>query len=176
MMALFFATHGAVLPRHINQPRRRNAKMTRGLISFAMLLGALLLATTSHARDTTLMLSIEEAMNSPAAREQLDPNIRFYFADAPHGEVITQHGNFVTNKKTNAFNKSDEAACQWVMLSALISLQDRVKAEGGNAVINIESYYKRQSMASRSEYECHAGAIMAGVALRGDVVTLNGAE
>ena len=58
------------------------------------------------------------------------------------------------------------------MLSALISLQDRIKAEGGNAVVNIESFYDRQPMASNTEYECHAGAIMAGVALRGDVVTL----
>lgn len=150
--------------------------MTRGLLSVGMLVGALLLAAPSHARDTTHMLSIEEAMNTPAARERLDPDIRFFFADTPYDEVITEHGNFVTNKKTNAFNKSDEEACQWVMLSALISLQDRVKAEGGNAVINIESYYKRQPMASSSEYECHAGAIMAGVALRGDVVTLSGAE
>ncbi|MCE8034123.1 excinuclease ATPase subunit [Billgrantia tianxiuensis] len=150
--------------------------MTKGLLALGILCGGLVLATTSHARDTTLMLSIEEAMNSPAAREQLDPDIRFYFADTPHGEVVTNHGNFVTNKKTNAFNKSDEEACKWVMLSALISLQERVQAEGGNAVINIESYYKRQPMASSSEYECHAGAIMAGVALRGDVVTLNGAE
>lgn len=147
--------------------------MTRKLlISFSILLGALLFTTTSHARDTTHMLSIEEAMSTPAARERLDPNIGFFFADTPHGEVIAEHGNFVTNKKTNAFNKSDEEACKWVMLSALLSLQDRVKAEGGNAVINIESFYKRQPMVSSSEYECHAGAVIAGVALRGDVVTL----
>ncbi|KIN13863.1 excinuclease ATPase subunit [Vreelandella titanicae] len=146
--------------------------MTRGLILFTMLLGALLLSTTSYARDTTHMLSIEEAMNTPAARERLDPDIRFFFADTPHGEVANEYGNFVTSKKTNAFNKSDEEACQWVMLSALISLQDRIKAEGGNAVVNIESFYDRQPMASNTEYECHAGAIMAGVALRGDVVTL----
>ncbi|EPC01160.1 hypothetical protein L861_11335 [Litchfieldella anticariensis FP35 = DSM 16096] len=147
--------------------------MIRGLLSFGMLLGALLLTTASYARDTTHMLSIEEAMNTPAARERLDPNIRFFFADTPHGEVVAEHGNFVTNKKTNAFNKTDEEACRWVMLSALISLQDRVKAEGGNAVINIESFYKRHPMTSRTEYECHAGALMAGVALRGDVVTLH---
>lgn len=146
--------------------------MIKRLLTTGVLLVALLLTTSSQARDTELRLSIEEAMNTPAAKEQLDPNIRFFFADTPHGEIVAEHGNFVTNKKTNAFNKSDEEACQWVMLSALISLQDRVKSEGGNAVINIESFYKRQSMASSSEYECHAGAIMAGVALRGDVVTL----
>ncbi|PMR72334.1 excinuclease ATPase subunit [Halomonas heilongjiangensis] len=146
--------------------------MTRGLLSLTLLIGGLALAATAQARDTRHLLSIEEAMNTPAARERLDPEIRFVFADADHGEVVAEHGNYVTNKKTNAFNKSDEEACHWVMLSALLSLQERVRAEGGNAVINIESYYKRNAMASLTEYECHAGAVMAGVALRGDVVTL----
>lgn len=130
------------------------------------------LATTAQARDSVHMLSVADAMNTPDARQKLDPSITFVFADAPHGKVIKEHGNFVTNKKTNAFGKDDRTACNWVMLSALLTLQDRVRAEGGNAVINIESYYKQQPHVSRTEFECHAGAIMAGVALRGDVVTL----
>jgi len=146
--------------------------MKKGLLSLTALIAGLAIATSAQARDTRHLLSIEEAMNTPAAQEKLDPNIRFMFADAPHGSVAEQYGNFVTNKKTNAFNKSDEEACRWVMLSALLSLQDRVHAEGGNAVINIESFYDREPMVSRAEYECHAGMLMAGVALRGDVVTL----
>ncbi|CAM3357531.1 hypothetical protein [Halomonas lysinitropha] len=58
------------------------------------------------------------------------------------------------------------------MLSALLSLRERVRAEGGNAVIHIESSYKRKPMVSRDEYECYAGMLMAGVALRCDVGTL----
>ncbi|TLF51782.1 excinuclease ATPase subunit [Halomonas urmiana] len=146
--------------------------MKQGLLSLTALVAGLAMATSAQARDTRHLLSIEEAMDTPAAQEKLDPNIRFVFADTPHGSVAEQYGNFVTNKKTNAFNKSDEEACRWVMLSALLSLQDRVHAEGGNAVINIESFYDREPMVSRAEYECYAGMLMAGVALRGDVVTL----
>ncbi|MBE0400052.1 excinuclease ATPase subunit [Halomonas sp. FME1] len=142
------------------------------MMLLGVLLGALLVSTTSHARDTTHMLSIEEAMSTPDARARLDSNIQFIFGDAPHGEITAEHGPAVTNKKTNAFNKSDVEACQWVMLSALLSLQERVRAEGGNAVVNIESFYDRRTMSSATEYECHAGAIMAGVVLRGEVVTL----
>lgn len=138
----------------------------------AFILSGLMLAGVAEARDTKHLLSIKDAMSTAAAQEKLDPSIRFVFADAPHARVVKRHGNYVANRKTNAFGKSDQNACEWVMLSALIALQDRVKAEGGNAVINIESYYQQQPMASRNEYECHAGAIMAGVALRGDVVTL----
>ncbi|HDZ56536.1 MAG TPA: excinuclease ATPase subunit [Pseudomonas xinjiangensis] len=146
--------------------------MRKGFTPFALVLSGLMFAGAAEARDTTHMLSVQDVMATADAKAKLDPSIKFVFADAPHGKVLKRHGNFVTNKKTNAFGKSDQQACQWVMLSALISLQDRVKAEGGNAVVNIESYYKQQPMVSRTEYECHAGAIMAGVALRGDVVTL----
>ena len=146
--------------------------MRKGFMPLAVILSGLMLAGAAEARDTKHLLSVKDAMSSAAAQEKLDPSIRFVFADAPHAKVIKRHGNFVANRKTNAFGKSDQQACEWVMLSALIALQDRAKAEGGNAVINIESFYKQQPMASRTDYECHAGAIMAGVALRGDVVTL----
>ena len=146
--------------------------MRKGFIPLAFVLSGLMLAGAAEARDTKHLLSIQDAMTNADARAKLDPSIRFVFADAPHARVVERHGNFVTNKKTNAFGKSDQRACEWVMLSALLSLQDRVKLEGGNAVVNIESFYKQQPMVSRTEYECHAGAIMAGVALRGDVVTL----
>ena len=142
------------------------------LVLAATLLGGIALTSTAEARDTVLMLPVEQAMKLPEAKTQLDSNICFVFGNTPHGDVAEQHGNFVTNKKTNAFNKSDEEACRWVMLSALLSLQDRVRSEGGNAVINIESFYDREPMSSNDEYECHAGMLMAGVALRGDVVTL----
>ena len=39
--------------------------------------------------------------------------------------------------------------------------------EGGNAVVNIHSYYKSVPFKSNTEYECGAGKIMGGVALRG---------
>ncbi len=125
-----------------------------------------------YPRDTKLLLPIEEALQSSDFKDQLDPNIKFYFGDQKHQKVANSFGKFVTNKKTNAFGKSDDKACRWVLLSALISLQDRVKTEGGNAVINIVSYYKKDKFSSNNEFECHAGNIIAGVALQGEVVKL----
>ena len=59
-----------------------------------------------------------------------------------------------------------------LFISAAVSLQDRAKREGGNAVINIHSVYKNDKFESPTEYLCGAGSTMAGVALRGTVVTL----
>jgi len=149
--------------------------MNKGMIAttaLALTLG-LLTAGNAQARDTKLMLSIDEAMSSADFQEKLDSTITFSFGGLPAGKSIGErHGNYTSNKKTNAFGKSDEAACRWAFLSALLSFQDRVRSEGGDAVVNLESYYKANPMISTSEYECHAGGVIAGVALRGDVVTL----
>lgn len=142
--------------------------------TFLVLLTSLFLffPLTSQARDTTHMMSIDEAMQLEDFKEKLDPSIALYFGDQDYPKAAKKFGNFTTNKKTNAFGKSDEKACNWVFLSALLALQERAKAEGGNAVVNIASYYKKNKVSSRSEFECHAGNIMAGVALNGDVVTV----
>lgn len=141
------------------------------LLTF-ILLSSLMVSTQAFSRDTKHILSLKEAFSSEAFKEKLDPNIQFYFGDQAHPNKLQSFGNAVSNKKTNAFNKSDKEACEWVLLSALLSFQDRVKAEGGNAVINLESYYKKNTFRSSTEYECHAGAIIAGVALKGDIVRL----
>ncbi len=123
-------------------------------------------------RDDRLRFSIEEALSTEAAKEKLNAGIRFYFGDQKHGPVAKKFGQATSNRKTNAFNKSDQEACEWVFLSVMISLQERAQSEGGNAVVDITSNYKSVEFKSNTEFECGAGAIMAGVALKGRVVKL----
>jgi hypothetical protein len=105
-------------------------------------------------------------------KEKIDPQIKLYFGKPSGVKVAKTIGEWTSNKKTNAFNKSDQEACDIAFISAAVSLQDRAKREGGNAVINIHSVYKNDKFESTSEYQCGAGTTMAGVALRGTVVTL----
>lgn len=133
---------------------------------------ATIFATPAYSRDTVHMLSLDEALNTPDAEAKLDGSVEFYFAGQDYPTVEHTLVEAVTNKKTNAFGKSDEKACKWVFLSAMIALQDRAKREGADAVVDIVSYYDKREMASATEFECHAGAIMAGVALKGNFVTL----
>jgi uncharacterized protein YbjQ (UPF0145 family) len=96
--------------------------------------------------------------------------VKFYLAgNTPAGNVTVLSTGAVTNKKTNAFNKSDEVACEWVAQSAIISLHQAAKNAGANAVTNIVSFYKKNERKDAKTYECHAGALMAGVALKGDL-------
>lgn len=130
------------------------------------------LVASSHAwsRDSIDSYSIADALN--VGGDKLGDDVSLYFADQPHPAVIESKGTYATNKKTNAFAKSDLDACQHVFLSAVIGLQNRARMEGGNAVINIKSNYRNEPSASQTEFLCGSGAIMAGVALTGEVVKL----
>lgn len=127
----------------------------------------LALASTAQARETRVEQSLHELVNSAEARNVgLDGSVKFYLA-GEKVSVVERLGEDVTNKKTNAANKSDAEACRWVALSALRALQDGAKSRGANAVVDIVSYYKKNEFKSTTSYECYAGAILAGVALKG---------
>jgi uncharacterized protein YbjQ (UPF0145 family) len=144
-------------------------------IILTVLIGAGLLANagSSTARDTKHLLPIAAALEVKDAKDKLDGSIKFFFGDQTTPPVLTKLGTDVSNRKTNAFGKSDEKACYWAFLSAMVALEKRAQQLGANAVINIVSYYKKEVMSSVSQFECHAGALIAGVALKGDFVKIS---
>ena len=134
---------------------------------------AVLAASPAAARDDRLAFPLEAALaKGQQYHDKVDPQIKLYFGSQPTPPVAKTIGQWTANKKTNAFGKSDQEACEIAFISAVISLQQRAKLEGGNAVINIVSVYKNSRFESPTDYQCGAGTLMAGVALRGTVVTL----
>jgi uncharacterized protein YbjQ (UPF0145 family) len=144
----------------------------RNVTSVAVLILCLAIGLPAHGRDTRHLLPIAIALEIKDAQEKLDGSVKFYFGDQLPPQVLTNLGSDVSNRKTNAFGKSDEKACNWAFLSAMVALEKRAQQLGANAVINIVSYYNKKVMSSATEFECHAGAIIAGVALKGDFVKL----
>ena len=146
--------------------------MKNGAIAFACV-AAMAAATSSFARDDRLKFPVDAALaKGQSTKEKLDPSIKLYFGSQRTPTVAKKIGEWMSNKKTNAANKSDQEACEVAFISAVVSLQDRARKEGGNAVVNITSVYKNEPFKSPKEYMCGAGTFMAGVALRGTVVTL----
>ena len=141
------------------------------LLTLACVLVACLFSTNSFARDDIQTLPVQALLETSKAKQAL-LDIPLYFADQSHTSIKTNYGEVITNKKTNAFNKTDREACEWVMLSALKALQERAVREGMNAVVNIQSYYKKREFVSQTEYQCGAGTFIAGVALKGTLVKL----
>lgn len=126
----------------------------------------------ANARDTKNQFSIADALSSPSFEGKLNPAIKLYFGDQLYPAPSSKQGEYDYSESTNVFGKSDISACENSLLSVLIRLQARAVKEGGNAVVNIRSYYKKNEFSSASHYECDAGRMMAGVGLIGDVVTL----
>ncbi len=127
----------------------------------------------SQARDTTHHLPFDAVVAEATQAGRLDGSVKFYLSGKrPSGQVNVINPNIITNQKTNAFNKTDEVACNWALQSALIKLQSAAKAAGANAVVEIASNYKNIEFKDSQNYECHAGAIMAGVALKGKLANV----
>jgi uncharacterized protein YbjQ (UPF0145 family) len=128
--------------------------------------------SAGNARSTLHQISIESALEWGRQDDVLLRNVQLYFGEQDHPAVESNLGTFTSNKKTNAVGKSDEKACKWAFLSAMKSLQERAIREGGDAVINIHSFYFKNKFSSVTEFECGAGATVAGVTMVGDVVKL----
>ena len=144
---------------------------TKLTVTFAVLaLGAI---APAEARDDKHMFQIKDALGKGQQyKEKLESDVALYFGKQKTPAVEKQIGEYTSNKKTNGFNKSDQEACDIAFISAAAALQDRARREGGNAVINIRSVYRKEDVASETEYLCGSGATMSGVALRGTVVKL----
>lgn len=129
-------------------------------------------ASGAMAADNKKLMPIATAMAANDAQAKLNNGVQFFFAGQPTPKVIDKLGSDKTSQKTNSFGKSAETSCNWAFLSAMLRLEKRAKDLGANAVVNITSNYGNVEMASATEFECHDGNIMTGVALKGDFVKI----
>lgn len=146
--------------------------MKFNLALLGLALPALLMATPASAEDALSVHSIETVITRPDFTSQTD-GVRFYFGNSPHPAVQTRiEADATTSLRTRKFGRSTEESCQWVMMSALIQLRQHAIDLGGNAVVNIRSNWRNNEWSSETQFQCSAGFLMAGVALKGDVVRL----
>jgi len=135
-------------------------------------LGALLLVSfAAVARDDVGTYPLADVLGNPEYAQRLE-GVKFFFGKQPHPAVARSFGEYQSNKKTNAFNKSDKEACEWAFLSALVSFHQRALSQGGDAVINIRYNYRQRPFSSETEFQCGAGNTVAGVTVLGTVVKL----
>src|SRR5258708_14348014 len=145
----------------------------KSIIKAGIAIVALSSMSVAIARDDRLMFPVKSAMEKGRMKkDKLDPAIKLYFGKQATPPVEKKIGEWTSNKKTNAANKSDQDACEIAFVSAALSLQERAKREGGNAVINIKSVYKNENVENDTQYLWRADTFLSGVALRGTVVTL----
>lgn len=138
----------------------------------ALALSFLSFAGLSQARDDVLRIPLQEVVEQGLASGKLDGSVKFYLSGAETPALQGKLGDDVSNKKTNGVGKTDEEGCRWAALSALIAFQGSARQKGANAVVDMHSFYKRKESRDALTFECHAGNIMVGVALKGTYATL----
>ncbi|PID74348.1 MAG: hypothetical protein CSB32_01100 [Desulfobacterales bacterium] len=143
-------------------------KIIVAVFAITLLFGAF----TAQAADVKKRFSVQEAMSLEKVKNALENDIAFYWGKSAHPPVSKTFGVYKTSKRTNGFRKDHFDACSWAMASALVTLRDRARREGGNAVINIVSNIKDYEESSESEFSCLVGGLMVNVALKGTVVKL----
>lgn len=142
------------------------------IIALAVLAAGL--SAPALARDTVLNIPLADVLAMPEAQKQLDGSVKFFLAGQKTPKVLQKLGDDVSNQKTNGVGKTDEFGCKWAALSALLAFQRTAKEKGANAVVDLVSYYKRDETRSDSTVECHAGAIVIGVTLKGSYAKIPG--
>jgi uncharacterized protein YbjQ (UPF0145 family) len=148
--------------------------MNRNMVTAALatLVFAVAVPHLAMARDSIADHAVADALGGAEGKDKVHDDVALYFASQSHPRVEKSFGEVATNKKTNAFNKTDEEACRHVFLSAVLQLQESARQQGGDAVINIRSNYQDNETSSETDYVCGAGAVIAGVALKGEIVRL----
>jgi uncharacterized protein YbjQ (UPF0145 family) len=140
----------------------------RVLLAAAVLLT---MVARAEARNDTYYLNNAEVMNDPAFK-QLGDKVALYFASQTPPKVAQDLGTFVGNKIAKTRGESDEQWCKEAALGALAKLRDEANTRGGNAVINIQSFWKGNVIADKTKYECHAGGTGGHISLQGTIVRL----
>jgi hypothetical protein len=131
----------------------------------------LLTSLSAHARNEYKEFSIADLKALESYQNRVGNEVKFYFGATSQVKIRKKFGEWPSLKKTNAFNKTDEFACQWAMMSALISLKKRALREGGNAVF-IQTNNDHRAKTNPKMFECEVGNIIASVAVIGKVVKI----
>ena len=141
----------------------------RTVVVFASCL--LLLASPGLAREDITTFSVDSAKKNVDQSKVLE-GISWHMAGAKHGRIAKRFEPATTTKSTNAFMKSDEAACSRAFMSAIIQLQTRSRNLGANAVVDIKSHASGKTYEEATIFGCVVGNVVARVSLTGTPANL----
>lgn len=123
------------------------------------------------ARNVPYTLKIQDVLDSAEFRDKVGSSVAFAFGNRKVAVSATLD-EIVANARDHFKGRSDEGACRGTLILALQELKRRAQNSDGDAVIDIVSYFRRQTFSSPTEFECHAGSSGVFVSLKGTVAKL----
>lgn len=142
------------------------------LSRFVCLLAMSMLLGSAYARDVQKMRPLEAALKSEEAMKKLDPKFNIYFGKQAHPKVEKSLGETAIKRSTTQSENEDFDPCVHAFVRAMLDFQERTRAAGGNAAVNVRSNYKNNEFSSETEYVCVSGSLVTAVAFKGEMVKL----
>ena len=120
------------------------------------------------ARAAVVVMDFQQALNSDEVKSALGDDVTFYLSGAKTPVVRKPFQEVVGNASTIRWFGSDQKACLAVLSKVLQTMRDRARQQGGNAVVNVIGYYKKNELVNSSTIECYTGAQVRGhITLKG---------
>ena len=145
-----------------------------GFLSLAtVVIGSTLLLAPlgAQARETEHNLSAEAAATSDFGVARLY-DVPFFMKNQKHPKVLKILSEATSEQSTRGAFRSDEASCQVAFLSCLRDLQERARAKGGNAIVDLVSITWNKQTESATDFRCIAGSMVVHVGLKGKIVKI----
>jgi hypothetical protein len=161
--------HASFIVVQLGLFKRKNMKYSNRLVCLAamsMLLGS------AYAKDVQSMRPLEAALQSEEAKKKLDPKFKIVFGKQAHPKVEKSLGETAMKRSTTQSASDDFDPCVHAFVRAMLDFQERTRAAGGNAVVNVRSNYKNNEVSSETEYTCVSGSLVTAVAFKGEMVKL----
>ena len=141
--------------------------------SLAVLWAAAAMVTAGLARaDEIGRYSIQEALDQPAAKQKLDPNIRLYFRHNGTPGYAQSFGSVHYARRTNRMSTARNGPCHWAFLSGLLALQGKARERGANAIVDIVPLTDGKLTAPPGQYDCEFGMLMVSIGIKGEMVRM----
>lgn len=129
----------------------------------------LAMTSASSARNSTMMVSIDQVTNSDEYRSRIDPSVTLLFhPKKPPAATVTYGETSVVGK---ARGDTDYLACKNAFIEALTDLQNIAKKNGADTIFDIHSFFKRRDNFSATQFECHSGSFSSVVGLKGTLLS-----
>ena len=127
------------------------------------------ISSSALARDTSLNVDLRQALDTQEFKTALGDDVAFFLrADKP-AAIENRSAPFFINSSTGR-GMPDEKTCLNMTLRALVAMRNRARQEGGNAIVDLVSFYQEHETGDGSMIDCHAGSyVRARVTLKGSV-------
>ncbi|MDR0563953.1 MAG: hypothetical protein LBG78_03325 [Azoarcus sp.] len=154
---------------------------------------ALWFSPAAQARNVTYHLDIQPVVNALVAEGKIDNSVKFYTEGQIAKERVVQAFREVSSRgrartgledteifsaerytsgsRGKSVEEEDIENCTRAARATLVRFHNAARRHGANAVIGIESYFRRnrKGYSEPGKYECHAGSGSVSVEMQGTV-------